>query len=797
MAQLGARRADDGAVKVVVRALAVVVVLAAGACSYAPATLDVADPELAQSTKVFAADGTLLTTLVAEENRENVRVEDLPDHVTQAVLAVEDSRFYDHVGVDLRAILRATAANSRAGSIVEGGSTITQQYVKNTLLTPDQSLERKVEEALLAVQLERRYSKDRILELYLNTIFFGNGAYGIESAAGEYFGVRAHELTVAQAATLAGLIRAPSAYDPYDEPEAAVRRRDVALERMAELGWLAPAALTTAKAEPLELAVRATEDRYAAPWFVEQAKELILTDERFGATFGERRDLLFNGGLRITTTVDLGLQAIAEESVARVRPPEPGPEAALVSVDPRSGLVRAVVGGRDFFGGGGQAKLDLATGGEGRPAGSSFKPLVLAAALEEGIPLTRRYPAPSHIEIQLTNELWEVQNYEGGGDLGEADLVEATITSSNTVYAQLIQEVGPQDAMAAAARYGVTAQLPPHPSAVLGTNLVSGLDMAASYATFANRGVRVDPTFVTKVARSDGTILYQHEHVQQRVLETMIADEINAVLQLVVERGTGTQARIGRPVAGKTGTGQEWRDAWFVGYTPELVTSVWMGFADKGNRSMVPPATPMRVTGGSWPAQIWQLYSSAALADVPITPFVAPAPPPAEAGGEILPQAVEDLSLPSVRNVLGLPVGPAEESLTRDGYVVARRDVPSDEYPPGYVVAQAPGAGARLAGGSTVTIDVANGRAATNEVPAVLGLTGAEATALLNQEGFHVEVVVEAEPPTAGADGRVGRAWKQSPAGATRRPVASTVRITVNPVAAPEPEPAGETAAGG
>lgn len=765
-----------------------VVVLAVGACSYTPATLDVTDPDLAQSTKVFASDGTLITTLVAEENRENVRVADLPEHVTNAVLAVEDSRFYDHRGVDVRAILRATRANTRSGTIVEGGSTITQQYVKNTLLTPDQSLERKVEEALLAVQLERRYSKDRILELYLNTIFFGNGAYGIQAAAGEYFGVTAEELTVAQAATLAGLIRAPSAYDPYDEPAAAVRRRNTAIDRMGELGWLAPAEVAAARAEPLTLAVKTTEDRYAAAYVVEKAKELILEDPRFGATFGERRDLLFNGGLRITTTVDLDLQAIAEESVARVRPPEPGPEAALVSMDPATGSVRALVGGRDFFGGGGEAKIDLATGGNGRPAGSSFKPFVLAAALEEGITLDKRYPAPSQIDIQLTNEVWHVENYEGGGDVGEADLVQATVKSFNTVYAQLIQTVGPADAVAAAARYGIDSPLQPYPSAVLGTNLVTGLDMASAYATFANRGLLVEPTFVTKVARSDGTILYQHQHQQERVLDERIADEVNGVLQQVVEQGTGVKARIGRPVAGKTGTGQEWRDAWFVGYTPDLVTSVWMGFANEGRRSMVPPATPIQVTGGSWPAQIWQLYSSAALAEVPVTPFTTPAPlAVVDATG---PTTAVDLTLARLRNVVGLPVGPAEASLSRDGYVVQRLDVPSDEYPPGYVVAQRPRADARLASGSIVTIEVANGEAASSGVPSVLGSTEAEAVSFLGDAGFEVEVVRAAEPPTDGALARSGRVWKQSPAGGARRTIGTSVRITVNPEVAPEPAPA-------
>lgn len=777
-------------VQATVRAVLVVVAIAAGACSYTPATLDVRDPDLAQSTKVFAADGTLITTLVAEENRENVRVADLPEHVTHAVLAVEDSRFYDHRGVDVRAILRATRANTRSGTVVEGGSTITQQYVKNTLLTPDQSLDRKVEEALLAVQLERRYSKDRILELYLNTIFFGNGAYGIQAAAGEYFGVAAGELSVAQAATLAGLIRAPSAYDPYDAPEAAVQRRNSAIDRMAELEWLAEAEAEAAKAEPLTLAVKATEDRYAAAHVVEEAKELILGDPRFGATFGERRDLLFNGGLRITTTLDLELQAIAEASVARVRPPEPGPEAALISMDPATGAIRALVGGRDFFGGGGQAKVDLATEGEGRPAGSSFKPLVLAAALEEGVPLGRRYPAPSQIDIQLTDELWHVEEYEGGSAGGaevvdevvpELDLVEATVTSSNTVYAQLIQAVGPADAVAAAARFGIRSPLQPYPSAVLGTNLVTGLDMATAYATFANRGLRVDPHLVTKVTRSDGTIIFQHQHQQERVLDAGTADQVTDVLRQVVERGTGVNARIGRPVAGKTGTGQEWRDAWFVGYTPDLVTSVWMGFADEGRRSMVPPATPIRVTGGSWPAQIWQLYSSAALAEVPVTPFVAPTPAPVAVVDPAQAPAGVDPTLPRLRDVVGSPVGPAEATLSRDGYVVQRLDVASDEYPPGYVVAQVPPADAPLTSGSVVTIEVANGQAVSSVVPNVLGLTEADAVAALGGGGLQVEVAREAEPPTEGAATRVGRVWKQSPAGGGRQAIGTSVRITVNP----------------
>lgn len=770
------------------RTLLVAAVVAGAACSYTPTTIDDTRPSLSQSTKVYAADGSLLTTLRAEQNREDVRVSELADHVVDAVLAVEDSRFYDHDGVDVRAILRATAANSRSGRIVEGGSTITQQYVKNTYLTPEQSFERKAEEALLAVQLERSSSKDRILELYVNTIYFGNGAYGIQAAADAYFGVDATELTVAQAATLAALIRAPSAFDPFDEPEAATGRRDAALVRMGELGWLTPDEVVAASAEPLVLVARADVDRYEAPWFVERAKRFVLTDERFGATFGERRDLLFHGGLRITTTVDPRLQALAEEAVAEIRPDEPGPEAALISLDPATGYVRALVGGRDFFGGGGEARVDLATGGQGRPAGSAFKPLVLAAAREEGIPLHRRYPAPAQLDINLPDELWRVRNYEGSEVLGQADLVEATINSSNTVYAQLIQDVGAREAMAAATRYGVRSPLAANPSAVLGTNLVTGLDMAAAYATFANRGVRVDPAFVTSVTRRDGTILYRHDHHQERVLDPRVADEINAVLERVVNEGTGVRARIGRPVAGKTGTGQQWRDAWFVGYTPELVTSVWMGFAREGSRSMVPPATPFRVTGGSWPAQIWQRYSEAALADLPVRPFTPPGepPPPTTVPTTVPPPAQW---VPRVRDVVGLRVGTATHSLSRDGYVVARADVPSDEYPPGYVVGQRPSAGSRVAGGARVVLQVADGRAATNVVPDLLGVTGDVAEQVANAAGFHLEVVTDTEPAAGGSQvaggRRSGLTWRQVPPAGTRAPIATAVEVSVNPGEAP------------
>ncbi|MBA2624114.1 MAG: transglycosylase domain-containing protein, partial [Acidimicrobiia bacterium] len=338
-------------------AATVVLALLTSACSFAPPDLDEAERRRDQSSRVLAADGTVLTTVEAVERREDVRLAELPDHLPDAVVAIEDARFWSHRGVDLRALGRAAVRNADEGRVVEGGSTITQQYVKNALLDPERTLGRKVEEAVLALRLERTYSKERILELYLNTIYFGNGAYGIEAAATEYFGVRARDLTLEQSATLAGLIRAPDGADPVDEPELARRRRNRVLARMVDLGRLPRAESRRARATPLSLAVRPAEERYPAAHLVEQAKRFVLRDERFGATPEERRDLLLTGGLRITTTLDPVLQQQAEAAATSVRPEAPGPEVALVAVEPSTGYVKALVGGRDFFGPGTSAEL--------------------------------------------------------------------------------------------------------------------------------------------------------------------------------------------------------------------------------------------------------------------------------------------------------------------------------------------------------------------------------------------------------------------------------------------------------
>jgi penicillin-binding protein 1A len=748
--------------------LAAVLALGATACAWQTKPLALDTTPLAQSSRIYASDGTLLVTLHAEENRESVSIDVMPQVLKDAVVAIEDARFWEHNGVDVRSVARAVYSNATEGEIVEGGSTITQQYVKNELVGADRNVRRKLREASLAYQLEDKYTKARILELYLNTIYFGNGAYGVQAAAHTYFGTSVDKITLPQAALLAGLIRAPNTTDPYDQIEAATARRNQVLARMAELRMIAGEERAAASQAPLLPQATPASAQYPAPYFVERVKRFILDDPRFGATPAERRNLLFAGGLRIETTLDLKLQAQAEDAVNKVlSQPGKDPAGAVVSLEPRTGFVRALVGGRDFFGGGPQAKFDLATQGS-RPAGSSFKPFVLAAALEKGIPLTKVYDGPGHMTIPLTRSVWEVDNYEGHGG-GRMNLVDATVHSINTIYAQLILEVGPNDAVAMAAKMGISSPLQPFPSAVLGTNDVTPLDMADAYATFANRGLAVPPAMVTRILDQNGSVIFEHQHSQKRVMKQETSDSVVGVLRQVVERGTAPAARLGRPVAGKTGTGQEWRDAWFVGFTPELATSVWVGFPDR-QISMVPPTTRIRVLGGTWPAQIWQLFMGAALAERPVTDF--PPPPPLVFGADQPPVTVV--------SVVGMPVEQAEASLSRDGFRAVRELRANDEYPPGYVFGQDPAPGQMVPGGSVVRLFVSSGPASST-VPDVLDRTEADARRLVSEAGLKIKIVYQQEPKSPGAQGRKGKVWKQSPIGGARTDLGAVVTVYVNP----------------
>jgi penicillin-binding protein 1A len=686
---------------------------ALGACSYTSRAIDPPDAQEIESSTLYAADGTLVYTFHAEENRKVIPLEQIPLHVRQAVIAIEDERFYRHNGVDPRAILRAARTNVAAGDTQQGGSTITQQYVKQEILEDDsRTFERKLQEASTAIQLERRYSKDRILELYLNAIYFGNGAYGIEAAAHQYFGKPATKLTVEEGALIAGLIQRPSADDPYQYPKAAVERRKLVLERMAANDMISDDDAEQKAKLPLKLAsgVVPAAERYPAAYFVEEVKQWILDDPRFGATAKARRDLLFGGGLRIHTTVDLDLQAKAEAAVNQTLPSPTGPAASLVSIEPTTGYVRAMVGGRDFFGSGTHDKFNLATQSPGRHSGSSFKPFVLAAAIEKGIdPFKTRFNAPACITIPLPDKPWRPCNAEVASE-GRPTIAEGTVHSINTLYAQLIMKVGPQAAVDVAKKLGIQSPLQPYPSAVLGTNDVTTYDMASAFATFANLGVHVSPTLVTKITRADGTTLYTRSHTQEKVISAATAATVSSILQGVVERGTGTRAKLDRPVAGKTGTTDDYRNAWFVGYTPELSTAVWVGFPET-QVSMRPPATPIRVFGGTYPAEIWHQFMSGALASrppvaFPPLPTTTTVPKP-----YVAPPPTSPLGPPTkVPSVVGSSQEKATAALQKAGFVVNAVAAPKGSKPPGSVIVQSPAGGATAPKGSTVTIEIAPGK---------------------------------------------------------------------------------------
>ncbi|QGG95213.1 transglycosylase domain-containing protein [Actinomarinicola tropica] len=605
---------------------AVALALLAAGCSYTPVTIVPELPESAQSSAIYASDGTLLTTLHGEENRVNVTYDDMPDHLIDAVVAIEDARFWLHDGIDVIGLVRAARSNVGAGGVAQGGSTITQQAVGVLLVGQDLSLDGKIEEASLALQLERTLTKERILELYLNSIYFGKGAYGVEAASQTYFGKSVSEITLSEAAVLAGLIKFPNAANPIDYRDRAIDRRDIVLDAMLQQELIDRETYEATLSEGLDIRPPVPQAlvRYPAPHFVDEVKKWFLDNPEFGETREDRIRLLFGGGLRIHTTIDPQLQAQAEAARDQILPnAETDPEVGIVALEPSTGRVRAMVGGRNYYGETRSAKYNLAMG-SGRGSGSSFKPFVLATALSQGMPLDTRYPAPRTATFPMPGgqEPWEVT----GGGSAAADLRRMTVSSYNTAYAALMIDVAPSNAVAMAHRLGITTPISPVPAAVLGSENVTVLDMANAYATFANSGLRVPPVMVDRIERADGTILWQHAHEQERVLSAGIADTITDILVDAISGpgATGNRARLpDRPAAGKTGTGTGHRDAWFVGYTPQLSTAVWVGFPN-ATTPLEPPNTPVRVFGGGYPAEVWRAFMGPAHEGQPVFGFAEP-----------------------------------------------------------------------------------------------------------------------------------------------------------------------------
>ena len=704
---------------------------------------------LAQTSFLYASDGSLITELHATEDRVVLRKGEMPAYLRDAVVAIEDRRFYYHHGVDGRAIARAAYMNAAEGTVVEGGSTITQQLVKILYVGSADTLRRKIDEAALAWQLEDRMNKDRILTKYLNTVYFGEGAYGVQAAAQTYFSVDAADLTVSQAAILAGLITAPNHFDPFLEPEAAYGRRNVVLRLMRELEMVDEVDYRQALREPIVLERSEPTQRYPYPYFVDYFKEWFLSNPAFGETRQDRFKLLFTGGLQITTTLDPKLQGFAQTAVRSVLAYPGDPDGAMTVIDPRTGFVRAMVGGDDADywkdTNGGRVNLATGKGGKyGRQTGSAFKPFALVTALENGLSPSTMFSAPATIDIPLDNgTVWHVTNAEGSG-YGSMSLESATVNSVNTVYAQLMEQLGPENVIETAERMGLrccpgvsepSTPLEPNLSAVLGTNGTNTLSMAAAYDTLATGGQRVNPVPVVNVADAQGRVMWQASPKPKQVVDPDVASVANDILQEAVSYGTGRSAIIGRPQIGKTGTGDTHTNAWFVGAIPQLTAAVWVGFGE-GLIPMEPPRTRITVFGGTWPAQIWRLFMINAAAGLPVRDFPTPEvgyvsvavdvtqDPACLPNAYTLPQNIDTLEFISgteptktcstpnkvqsvpVPSVIGMDQASAEAGLEEAGFYV-EVEVASSTQPGGTVISQNPPAGTSAQQTSTVTITVA------------------------------------------------------------------------------------------
>lgn len=558
---------------------------------------------LGRSSPVLAVDGSTLGALPAERDRRPVALAAISPWLRRATVDVEDRRFYDHGGVDVRGVARALWVDVRAGKVVEGGSTLTQQLVRNLYVSREQTLSRKVREACLAVKLSRRWSKDRILGEYLNVVYYGNRAYGAEAAAQAYFSVGARDLTLPQAALLAGLPQAPSAYDPLLRPDLAVERRTRVLAAMREVGDITLREEAAAAAAPLALRPRLGSDGTGEAALVGVVRDLLV--EAYGAA------TVRAGNLRVETAIDARLQRLGRAAVRRVLGRPGDPAAAVVAVDPATGAVRALVSAPAP---GGPAALDLTVAAR-RQAGSTFKAFVLAEAVSEGIDLngTRYLSAPFRYQPDPFTPAWQVATYERTY-LGPITIARALIHSDNTVFARLTVDLGPEKVAAMARRLGVRSDLPAVPSIGLGSAAVSPLDLAAAYATLASGGVLHRPVLVRAVRLASGRVdtATWVEGSPERVLPAAVAAEVTRVLRENVRIGTGRHAAIGRPMAGKTGTTDSHADAWFVGYTPDLAAAVWVGYPEGEIAMRSVRGAP--VTGGTLPAEIWSGFVRPALA---------------------------------------------------------------------------------------------------------------------------------------------------------------------------------------
>src|SRR5918993_1164201 len=580
----------------------------------------------------------VIGTIIEGQNRKMASLSEMPPHLLDAVVAKEDERFREHGGVDLWGIMRALWVDIRAGKAVEGASTITQQYVRNAYLSQDRSITRKIKEALIAIEVERKQdSKDQIIADYLNTVYFGNNAYGVEAAAETYFNKSVEDLSIAESATLVGLLWSPSILG--EDRDGAQYQRDLVLTKMFDTGYVPSRDYNQTLEESLPEAWPAntpTRSGFTGPELTRDFAQ--YTHDELIRRYGVHTVL--EGDLSVYTTIDLKKQVAAHDIVygpSGYLPAPDDPDLALVSIEPGTGRIETMVGDRDE-----SSQFNLVTQSRRQP-GSSFKPFALIAALEQGIDPNTRYVSENKeykVDVGLDKpETWEVKNYDGIVR-GEISLKEALWRSDNTVFADLAMNAGgrglkngPQKIADVARRCGITTHLPEHPkpSIVLGAYEVSPLDMAAAYATIANGGRRVEPTSISRVVIDEGRdgekVLYvAPEHPEgKRVISEDIAKEATGIMVGDVTEGIAKEPHLGdRPVAGKTGTSDNFFDAWFIGFTPELVTGTWMGYAEGGQTLEYVLDYARRLhglSGGITPAEIWKTYTKVILSGDPIEQF--------------------------------------------------------------------------------------------------------------------------------------------------------------------------------
>jgi penicillin-binding protein 1A len=558
-----------------------------------------------ETSYIYDINGTLLYSLHDEANREVVDIDEVSPHLKRAVLAVEDSYFYTHNGINPSSVGRALMANLEAGSTVEGGSTVTMQLVKNLFLTPERAVSRKLAEAVLALRLEQIFSKDEILEMYLNQVYWGHNNYGVETAAQSYFNKSAKDLTLPEAAMMAGLIQAPENYSPFNNYQYTKQRQTIALNRMGQLGWITPEEEAAAKAAPLMVGEIKSFRSSIAPYVTEAAVQELKA--RFG------NEAVVKGGMRVQTTIDLGLQRKAEEVVQRhhARIARMADQMALVAVDPRTHFVKAMVGGVNYQ----ESQFNRVTQAYRQP-GSAFKPFVYYAAFATGRYTPASLVADTPVSYPDGYRSYSPRNYDGGF-MGNIPIRLALEVSRNVPAVKLGQAVGVNQIIEICRTLGIKSPMQPVTSLPLGAVDLSPMEMAGAYATFASNGWHADPTFIVQVSDSSGNVVLDNTPRPQLVLDPWATASLTDVLQGVVARGTGKAAQIGRPVAGKTGTTDSQRDVWFVGYVPQLATAVWVGNDNYA---------PLRAgaTGGTYAAPVWRDFMQAALINVPVEAFKRP-----------------------------------------------------------------------------------------------------------------------------------------------------------------------------